>query len=132
MSKLAQSLEISNHILFMGYRNDVQNILSQVDIVALTSLTEGFPLTPIEAFACSKPVIATAVGGTIEIIDDGINGYLVEAQNVEQIAEKILLLIKNDALQKKFGENAAKKYKEQYSFEVFKESILKYYSKEGF
>ncbi len=132
MSKLAESLGISNYILFMGYRNDVQNILSQVDIVTLTSLTEGFPLTPIEAFACSKPVIATAVGGTVEIIDDGINGYLVEAQNVEQIAEKILLLVKNDVLRKEFGENAAKKYKEQYSFEVFKESILKYYSKEGF
>lgn len=52
----------------LGYRSDIQNVMSQCDFIVLSSLWEGLPLTPIEAFSVSKTVVATSVDGTPEIV----------------------------------------------------------------
>ena len=69
--------------------------MSQLDFVVLSSLWEGLPLTPIEAYSVGKTVIGTAVDGTPEIIRDGVDGYLVEPRNPMQLAEKMNELIEN-------------------------------------
>ena len=90
---LTEQMGISKNVVFMGYRDDIQNVMSQLDFVVLSSLWEGLPLTPIEAFSVGKTVIGTQVDGTPEIIYDGINGYLVEPKNAKQLANKICYFV---------------------------------------
>ena len=102
-------------------------LISQLDLVVLTSLWEGLPLTPLEAFSVEKTIIATAVDGTIEIVDDEINGFLVEPKNSNIVAEKITNLLKDEEKRKQFGKNAKEKYKSEFSFDAFSEKYKKYY-----
>jgi len=116
-----------NNFYFLGYRNDIRNVMSQVDFIVLSSLWEGLPLTPIEAFSVKKTVIGTAVDGTVEIIEDSDNGYLIEPGNSKRIAEKIIELIDNTKLRKTFEEKAYRRFEEEFSFHVYRERIIQYY-----
>ena len=69
---LAEKEGIKGYLYFLGYREDIQNLMAQLDLIVLSSLWEGFPLTPMEAYSVGKTIIATAVDGTVEIVQDGI------------------------------------------------------------
>ena len=122
-----KSKHLQDVFLFLGYRNDIQNVISQLDFVVLSSLWEGLPLTPIEAYSVGKTVIGTAVDGTQEIIRTGIDGYLVESKNATQIAEKIDVLIEYPEVRKKMEAQAIRWYQAEFSFEKLKKSYLHYY-----
>lgn len=131
LKKAAQNIGVYEYVRFLGYREDIINIITQLDIVVLTSLTEGLPLTPIEAFSQGIPMVATKVGGTVEIVRDGENGYLVKSKSVLEIAEKINKLVEDNATYIRFSKNAKKTYEKEYSFEVFKKRIVSYYENIG-
>lgn len=90
LETLSENLRIASHIQFMGDRNDIPEIISQMDLMVLPSKREGFPISILESMAMKKPVIATNVGGVPEIIDHGFNGYMVPAQNPKALANAIL------------------------------------------
>ena len=119
--------KLQNKILFLGYRNDIQNVMSQLDFVVLSSLWEGLPLTPIEAYSVGKTVIGTAVDGTPEIIRDGVDGYLVEPRNPMQLAEKMNELIENPEMRESMGIQAMKRYQDEFSFEKLSERYVFFY-----
>ena len=119
--------KLQNKILFLGYRNDIQNVMSQLDFVVLSSLWEGLPLTPIEAYSVGKTVIGTAVDGTLEIIRDGVDGYLVEPRNPMQLAEKMNELIENPEMRESMGIQAMKRYQDEFSFEKLSERYVFFY-----
>lgn len=127
--KLINDLGVGEKILFLGYRNDVQNVIRQVDFVVLPSYTEGLPLTPIEAFSQGKPVVATKAGGTVEIITHEFNGLLCEVGNYRQLANNILELCNNVELRNDLSRNAFITYRKEYSFEKFSEDTIAYYEK---
>lgn len=118
---------IQGKVLFLGYRNDIQNVMSQLDFVVLSSLWEGLPLTPIEAYSVGKTVIGTAVDGTPEIIRDGVDGYLVEPRNPMQLAEKMNELIENPEMRESMGIQAMKRYQDEFSFEKLSERYVAFY-----
>ncbi|NQQ32732.1 glycosyltransferase family 4 protein [Streptococcus suis] len=120
-------LDLENNVLFLGYRSDIQNVMSQLDFVVLSSLWEGLPLTPIEAFSVGKTVIGTSVDGTLEIIRDGVDGSLVEARNSAQLAEKMNYLIDNPEIRGKFETQAEKRYQDEFSFEKLEQNYLDFY-----
>lgn len=122
-------LGLQENVLFLGYRNDIQNVMSQLDYIVLSSLWEGLPLTPIEAYSVGKTVIGTAVDGTPEIIRDGVDGYLVEARNFAQLAEKMNYLIENTEIKKTLELQAKKRYQEEFSFEKLEYSYMDFYKK---
>ena len=124
-----KELNIEKSILFLGYQSEIQSIIKEIDLVVLPSYTEGLPLTPIEAFAYGKPVVATAAGGTVEIINNGINGYLVPIGNSEMLSNKIQEVLKDKKLYQEMCVEAVKTYEKKYDFAVFKSNILKYYKK---
>ena len=101
--------------------------MSQLDLIVLTSLWEGLPLTPIEAFSVGKTIVATAVDGTIEIVDDEVNGILVTPKNIEEIADGIKKLIFDDNKRHKLELNARLKYEEKFSFNSFCKKYESYY-----
>lgn len=86
---LARELEISDKTFFLGKRNDVPNVLAACDIVALTSDSESFSNSIVEYLAAGLPVVSTDVGGCMEIIEDGVNGFIVPPSDHEAIAKKI-------------------------------------------
>ncbi len=126
LKKLSIEQGISEYIEWMGYRKDVQNLMSQFDLVVLSSLWEGLPLTPIEAFSVGIPVIGTTVDGTIEEIENGYNGYWDKPKDSKDLALKIDLVI-SQKIKQKMGGAAKAIYDEEYSFDVLKKRYINYY-----
>ncbi len=122
-----KSKHLQDVFLFLGYRNDIQNVISQLDFIVLSSLWEGLPLTPIEAYSVGKTVIGTAVDGTQEIIRNGIDGYLIEPRSAAQIAQKIEKLLDQPKIRRKMELQAVQRYQNEFSFEKLKQSYLKLY-----
>lgn len=102
---------IDNKFLFLGKQEHIPEVLSLMDIYLQPSRSEGFSNAILEAMASGLPVIATRVGGNPEVIDDEVNGYLLESEDAKAIAERISLLIKNNLLRRNMGEAARKKVK---------------------
>jgi glycosyltransferase involved in cell wall biosynthesis len=115
----AKILGIDDDVQFLGSRDDAESLYGAFDIVALTSLNEGTPLTVIEAMAGARPVIATAVGGVVDLIgtrtnEKNIEGYdicergvLVDSGDAEAFARGLALLIDNQTLRYDLGRRGA-------------------------
>lgn len=129
LKKQIKNLGIQEEVVFLGFRRDVQNVLSQINLLVLSSLWEGLPLTPIEGFSVGKTVIATAVDGTVEIVKNGENGFLIPSKNSKAIAEKIVYLYNNPEVQKNMEQDAYDTFIQEFSFKQFSDSILNYYKK---
>jgi glycosyltransferase involved in cell wall biosynthesis len=86
----AQQLGISDRVRFTGVRQNVEEILAALDLFVSSSLWEGLPTAILEAMAAQVPVIATRVSGTVELVQDGVTGVLVEPGDPMQLAEAIL------------------------------------------
>jgi glycosyltransferase involved in cell wall biosynthesis len=89
----AAALGIARHVSFLGFRSDVPRLLDAIDVLALPSLYEGMPLTVIEASAMAKPVVATAVDGTVEVVRDGVTGALVPPADHLALARALLRVL---------------------------------------
>lgn len=124
---LAEETGAEPYLYFMGYREDIQNLISQLDLLVLSSLWEGLPLTPIEAYSAGKTVVATAVDGTPEIVRDGIDGLLIPVRDSDAIAAKVNYLIDHPAVQSELEKNALERYHSEFTFEMFSDSYLAYY-----
>lgn len=127
LDQLAESLNVKSNIYFVGFRKDVRNIIAQLDFIVLSSLWEGLPLTPIEAYSVGKTVIATAVDGTVEIVQDGVDGCLVKPKDPSQMAERINYLIEHEDIREYYEKNAQKRYFEKFSFSRLREEYIMFY-----
>lgn len=91
----AASLGLTGNVIFTGWVRDLPSVYADLDIVVLTSLNEGTPVSVIEACASARPVVATGVGGVGDIVRDGVNGYLVDSGDDEALAARLKELIDN-------------------------------------
>lgn len=113
VKQLAQDLGISGQIRFEGNVTDVSAYLSQGDIYVHTALSESFGLVLIEAMACGLPVVSLDSGGNRDILENGINGYILPEQNVNTFADHIIDLYNDRSLNDRITQNgfaSAKKY----------------------
>ncbi|KPJ48662.1 hypothetical protein AMJ40_07060, partial [candidate division TA06 bacterium DG_26] len=92
----------------LGWRHDVAEVVDVFDVFLLTSLWEGLPMVHAEAMCRSKPIVATSVDGTPEVVIEGVNGFLAPPGDVKGLAEKVITLLKDDKLRKKMGETGKK------------------------
>ena len=92
LSELRDSLGLSDVVRFLGFKPDIRSLMSTLDLYALTSRTEGFSLSTIEAMGAGLPVVATRCGGPEGIVDDGVTGLLVTNESPDAIAEAIEFL----------------------------------------
>ncbi len=109
MIKLAEKINVSDYISFLGFRDDVPEILNILNIFVLPSLWEGLGRSLTEAMYSACPVVATAVEGVPELIIDGRTGYLVQPKDSVAIAQKINDLLIHPREARQMGKNARKK-----------------------
>lgn len=112
------------NIICSGPTTNVPKVMNSASIFALSSRFEGFGLVLTEANACGIPAVSyNCPVGPKEIINDGIDGFLVEQENIEQFAEKLLILIKNDYLREEMGKKAFESSKRFAMKNILKEWV---------
>ena len=117
---------IEKNVIFKGKIDSCYNILNQSDIFVMPSKWEGMPMTIIEAMGTGIPIVAYPVGGIKDIINDGLNGFLVN--NIEEFADRIMQLENNIKLRERIGNNAkesANQYSSKEMSKRYKELYLK-------
>ncbi|TAK07834.1 MAG: glycosyltransferase [Candidatus Manganitrophaceae bacterium] len=108
---------LSEHVLTLGYRTDVPALLGIMDIFCLTSFNEGLPIGLIEAMAAGLPVVGTDVGGIRDLITPNKNGFLVAPADVEGLKKALLLLIQDESMRKKLGQESRQSAFRDYSLD---------------
>ena len=101
---------------FISWRTDMERVYSGLDIVALTSLNEGTPVTLIEAQAANKPIVTTNVGGIIDIVKENETA-LIAKNNVDDFSQKLSLLCDDNKLRKELGSNGYNHVKDLFSYQ---------------
>ncbi|MFH1742570.1 MAG: glycosyltransferase family 4 protein [bacterium] len=115
LEDLARDLQLDNRLIWTGFIEEQELIYADMDLLVLTSDNEGLPVAVIEALASARPVIATRVGGVPELITDGVNGYTVEPNNPEQLAEALLKALSNMDRLREMGRAGQQKVLERYN-----------------
>lgn len=98
LTALCESLGIRERVLFAGFRSDARSLLERFEMLCLTSRSEGFPNVVLEAMAARLPVIATSVGGVPELVEDGVTGVLIGADDVVALTTSIRHLLGSPAV----------------------------------
>ncbi|MFA6356740.1 MAG: glycosyltransferase family 4 protein [Candidatus Omnitrophota bacterium] len=117
LERYANELGIRGRVVFAGWKKDMADVYADLDIVALTSLNEGTPVALIEALASCRPVVSTDVGGVRDVVDDGVNGYLVPSGDSSAFAERLFELCSDPGKRVAFGANGRAKVTGAYSKE---------------
>jgi glycosyltransferase involved in cell wall biosynthesis len=126
VKKKVKDLGLENQIKFLGFRNDVSNILKQSDLFIHPTISpDPLPTVLFEALYNDLPTVATNLGGAIEILDNGNNGLLIPYNDPKKAANLINEYCTNTKLQKKHLENSKKNFKINFSSESFNKNILK-------
>lgn len=105
---------LEKNVIWLGLRDDVPEILKKIEVYCQPSRSEGLGLSIVEAFGANKPVVAFNVGGISEVVNDNVSGYLIKPFDIDDMANKLLLLLDNKELSRKFGENGCKFVNENY------------------
>lgn len=112
MKVLTEELSLKGDVIFAGFREDVPEIISSIDLLVHTPLNEGLGRVLLEAMVCGKPIVATRVGGVPEVVEDGVNGLLVPSEDVEAIASASIRILKDNTLGRRLGEAGKRKASE--------------------
>ena len=107
---------LGGHFLLGGFRTDLASLWPGFDLAALPSYTEGLPVMALEAFAAGVPLVATAVGGTPEVIREGVDGFLVPPRNPRALAERIGALLDDDERRRAMGRAGRERVRAEFTF----------------
>jgi len=114
LEQMARDLGIADRTHFTGWWGDVPAAVSDLDVVALSSLNEGTPVALIEALAGGRPVVATAVGGVPSVVVDGVNGILVPSRAVGPLADALERVLDDPGLRTRFGDEGRQSVAERF------------------
>jgi glycosyltransferase involved in cell wall biosynthesis len=133
--KLIDKYSLNSFVTFLGYikDKDIPSYYSEADIFVLPSIvddkgdTEGLGVVSLEANACKTPVIGSKVGGILDVITDGMNGYFVEQKNSQQLAEKIIKLADSRELRTMMGEKGRHIVEQNFNWDNISKRIIEVY-----
>jgi len=126
---LSKKYELEDTLLFLGYRNDIENVIDHCDLLVLSSLWEGLPLTPMEVFMQKKTLIATGVDGTLEVVEHMKNGLIIKPKDSIAIKDSILELYGNRELLYQLEQNAYETYERKFDISIFIKNYREFYNK---
>jgi glycosyltransferase involved in cell wall biosynthesis len=124
---MAQAFGLMDSVEFVGLQNDIPNLLHQGDIAVLPSRWEGMPNALLEAMASGLPCVSTRVSGSEDIIQHGVNGLLVEAEDYQGMAQSLLMLLHDPELALNYGCAARTTVEQRYSLEHITEAYIELY-----
>ena len=127
LEALTRARSVEHIVEFVGHRDDVPGLLAAADLFVLPSRSEAFPNSAIEAMAAGLPVIASSVGGLLDLIEDGRTGLLVPPCNPEALADAIASLVADPARAHRLGFNARAEVVNRYSFDRMTHSFAELY-----
>lgn len=127
LKKEAERQGFEDKVIFTGWKRDLVSVYADLDIVALTSLNEGTPVSIIEAMACAKPVVATDVGGVGDVVTDGRSGFLVKSNDADGLADRLIELLADKGKRERFGLCGRESVRTKYSKSRLVEDIEKLY-----
>ena len=119
LQRAVESLGIRNQVCFLGPRDDVPGLMQGIDVLVVNSHEEPFALTVLEGLSSGTPVLATAVGGTPEMIRHGENGWLVKAKDREALAKAMLTLLRDEGLRRRLGSEGRRVATARFSIERY-------------
>jgi glycosyltransferase involved in cell wall biosynthesis len=117
LEQRAKHLNLAGRLFFTGQRNDVPQIMREIDIAVQPSLSESFSNALLESMANGLPIVATNVGGTPEVMTDGENGILVPPADAAALSRGMAQLLESSSLARRLGQEARKKVSREYSLE---------------
>jgi len=103
IAELVAALELHDCVTLLGWTSDFASVLANWDVFVLPSLEEGFGIAAVEAMAAGLPVVASAVGGLLEVVEDGKTGWLVPAGDPMQLAERLRMLLLDPEKRERMG-----------------------------
>jgi glycosyltransferase involved in cell wall biosynthesis len=122
-----RALGLNHRVVFLGYRDDVGDLLASCDLFVLPSLFEGLPLSVLEAMAAGKPVVATAIGGTDEAIVHGETGLLVHPADPVALARAIRTAVSDPVLSQRLGAAGRARAQQEFAAESMVRRITEIY-----
>jgi glycosyltransferase involved in cell wall biosynthesis len=122
-------LEGIEGVELLGERDDVPALLAQANVFVLTSLSEGMPISVLEAMAAGLPVVATAVGGVPEIVVDGETGFLVPVEDAEAVAAALTRLLDDRSLRERMGAAGRRRAERDFDLPRFRRDHLALYER---
>jgi len=124
---LAQRLGIGDRVTFAGFQREVWPYLAIMDVFVLPSLKEGLSLSALEAMALGKPVVASRVGGTPEVVEDGETGMLVPPSDASALAEALASLVRSPEAMERMGRAGRQRVAERFGAERMASEIEEVY-----
>jgi glycosyltransferase involved in cell wall biosynthesis len=128
LERRARELGIARDTLFLGYQEEVAPFYAAFDTLVLPSSNEGTPVSAIEALAAGRPVVATKVGGVPDVVRDGEDGYLVDAGDTKELAERLARLANDPSLRQRMGEEGRKRVLPRYAVDRLVDDVDRLYS----
>ncbi len=116
LARQIRTRNLDHTFVLAGFYPQLDRYLPHLDLVVLPSFTEGLPNAVLEAFGAGVPVVATAVGGTPELVEDGVNGYLVPPGDPSSLAQRIADVLSDDVRRREMGLRGRQRVREQFSF----------------
>jgi glycosyltransferase involved in cell wall biosynthesis len=108
---------LTTQFVLAGFRHDLDCLLPYLDLVVVPSYSEGLPNVALEACAAGIPVIGTAVGGVPEVIEHGVNGYLVQPGDSHALAQRILEVLESEHKRRALGLSGQQRVATEFTFE---------------
>jgi glycosyltransferase involved in cell wall biosynthesis len=127
VEQLAGELGIVRDCLFAGYQEDVGPFFAAFDVFVLPSGNEGTPVTAIEALATGCPVVATRVGGVPDVVDDGVDGFLVAPGAVQEVAARLAELARDPELRVRMGAAGRERMRTRYAVDRLVDDVDRLY-----
>jgi len=118
---------VRDRVVFAGHREGAARLVGDLDVVVLPSWTEGLPVVVLEAMAQRRPVVATPVGGTPEVVADGETGVLVPPRDPRALAAALRELLADPDRRARMGEAAYARVAERFSAEAMTRRVLEIY-----
>jgi len=121
LKKAVEDRRLGGAILFPGFRKDPLNVVEALDVIVLSSISEGLPVTLLEAMCLQKPVVATRVGGVPEVVKDGVTGLLSPSGDAKAFASNLLYLFRRPEEAQRMGRRGLQWVEQNFSLRMMVE-----------
>jgi L-malate glycosyltransferase len=127
LSRMIHELGLERHVLLPGFRPDVLSLLKAVDVFVMPSITEGLGTSILDAMACRKAVVASAVGGIPEVVEDGRTGLLVPPRDASALGTAIVRLLRDPSLAGRLAEGGRARVEQRFTADRMVQDTLDVY-----